>query len=153
MTSEIHTAMDRLNDALQGAEEYLYEMDLGARGDVILLAGIRLVWQKEGDRWGLYLIDDAALRRAESVLPEGGPTPILRAQASLRILAAGVLHTLLDDIRVRAAGELAGIDAAIEAVRAFAGRACPKRLCPECKTIAGDDHFTDCGVGTGEWKP
>lgn len=142
--SAIHLATDRLDEALTKAEARLYEMDIGARGDVRLLDGLDLTWEKWSGKWGLFIRKKPHIRAQEMLKTDTDPTPLLKADRPVRMMAAEQLPALLADIRARSAGELEELDHALASARQFAST--PMPLCPDCAAMAHDPHFDLCGA-------
>ena len=102
-------ARDALNEALMGAEERLYAMNLGAPAMVELVGGVHLVWSKVDTKWGLRI------RHADQF------QPLLSAKLDHRVLAAYGLKGLLVAIRDANDEQQMCVEAATVAAIAFGG--------------------------------
>ncbi len=106
-------ALDALNQALVGAEERLYAMNLGGAGCARLCDGAHLVWDRADGEWTLRVsVARGHDKDTESQL-------VLSAKVEHRILAANALPMLLQDIKERLGGAVTDIENATAAARSF----------------------------------
>lgn len=107
--SDLNNETERLNDALDDAEAALIAARPGVTADVPLANGMRLFFGKEGNGWGLYVIDVG-----------GGVCPLLKAGRRSRIAAAEALNPLLVALGEAREIERDAVRAAIHAAQTFA---------------------------------
>lgn len=100
--------IDELNDALQEAEDAIYDLNLGVSASVRMdETGCLLIWRKEASDWQLM------------IQPNGAKAPTILAKASKRhrVLAANKLRDLVTALRIEHEKNDADVKAAIVTVR------------------------------------